>query len=97
MPNLASPLVGVVEELWRYPVKSMLGEQLNATEITERWTGGGSRVRAARHIRRQDRNREESAEVAESVQLRGRADWCCYGRREAAGRANHASGRHHQH
>ena len=35
MPNPASPLVGVVEELWRYPVKSMLGEQLTATEITE--------------------------------------------------------------
>src|SRR5216683_3255157 len=35
MPNPASPLVGVVEELWRYPVKSMLGEQLTATEVTE--------------------------------------------------------------
>src|SRR2546429_657474 len=27
---------GVVEELWRYPVKSMLGEELNETELTER-------------------------------------------------------------
>jgi hypothetical protein len=35
MPNSASTLVGVVQELWRYPVKSMLGEQLTATEIME--------------------------------------------------------------
>jgi uncharacterized protein YcbX len=35
MPYPASTLVGVVEELWRYPVKSMIGEQLTATEVTE--------------------------------------------------------------
>jgi MOSC domain-containing protein len=35
MPNSASTFVGVVEELWRYPVKSMIGEQLNATEVSE--------------------------------------------------------------
>jgi uncharacterized protein YcbX len=33
--NSASTFVGVVEELWRYPVKSMIGEQLNATEVSE--------------------------------------------------------------
>ena len=27
---------GTVVGLWRYPVKSMMGEELNATEITER-------------------------------------------------------------
>jgi uncharacterized protein YcbX len=32
---MASASLGVVEELWRYPVKSMLGEQLTTTEITE--------------------------------------------------------------
>src|SRR5205814_274892 len=33
----ASPTTsGSVVSLWRYPVKSMLGEELNATEITER-------------------------------------------------------------
>ena len=31
-----STLVGVVEELWRYPVKSMLGEPLTATEVSGR-------------------------------------------------------------
>ena len=35
MPNTVSTLVGIVEELWRYPVKSMIGEQLTATEVTE--------------------------------------------------------------
>jgi uncharacterized protein YcbX len=28
--------LGSVVSLWRYPVKSMMGEELNATEITER-------------------------------------------------------------
>jgi uncharacterized protein YcbX len=35
MPNSTSSTVGVVEELWRYPVKSMLGEQVTTTEVTE--------------------------------------------------------------
>src|ERR1700732_23362 len=35
MANPASTLVGEVAELWRYPVKSMLGEQLTATDVTE--------------------------------------------------------------
>src|SRR5207245_4045237 len=34
MPNPQSTLIGVIEELWRYPVKSMLGEQLTAAEVT---------------------------------------------------------------
>jgi len=33
MPNQQ---VGVVEELWRYPVKSMLGEQVTASEVAQR-------------------------------------------------------------
>ena len=28
--------VGSVVALWRYPVKSMMGEELNATDVTER-------------------------------------------------------------
>jgi uncharacterized protein len=31
-----SALIGVVEELWRYPVKSMLGEQVTASEVADR-------------------------------------------------------------
>jgi uncharacterized protein YcbX len=33
MPNVTE---GSVASLWRYPVKSMLGEELSATEVTER-------------------------------------------------------------
>src|SRR6202162_2167761 len=33
MPNATQ---GSVASLWRYPVKSMLGEELSATEVTER-------------------------------------------------------------
>ena len=31
---------GTVAGLWRYPVKSMMGEELNATEVTERGVVG---------------------------------------------------------
>ena len=36
MSNAAQPELGSVVSLWRYPVKSMLGEELSASEITER-------------------------------------------------------------
>lgn len=34
---------GAVAGLWRYPVKSMMGEELNATEVTERGLAGDRR------------------------------------------------------
>jgi uncharacterized protein len=36
MSDTAQTELGSVVSLWRYPVKSMMGEELNATEITER-------------------------------------------------------------
>ena len=36
MLDSASTAVGTVVSLWRYPVKSMMGEELNATEVTDR-------------------------------------------------------------
>ncbi len=36
MSNAVQTEVGSVVSLWRYPVKSMMGEELNATEVTER-------------------------------------------------------------
>jgi uncharacterized protein YcbX len=36
MPSGPSSSTGSVVALWRYPVKSMLGEELNATEVTRR-------------------------------------------------------------
>jgi hypothetical protein len=35
---------GVVVGLWRYPVKSMMGEDLNAADVTERGLIGRDRV-----------------------------------------------------
>ena len=36
MSNAAPIELGAAVSLWRYPVKSMMGEELNATEVTER-------------------------------------------------------------
>ena len=36
MASTAGTVVGSVVSLWRYPVKSMMGEELNATDVTER-------------------------------------------------------------
>ena len=36
MSNEAQTELGSVVSLWQYPVKSMMGEELNATEVTER-------------------------------------------------------------
>src|SRR2546426_874397 len=36
MANTTQFEIGSVASLWRYPVKSMMGEELNATEVTER-------------------------------------------------------------
>jgi uncharacterized protein YcbX len=36
MPNSTPTVLGSVVSLWRYPVKSMLGEELNASEVTPR-------------------------------------------------------------
>jgi len=36
MSSAAAKLVGSIVSLWRYPVKSMMGEELNAVEVAER-------------------------------------------------------------
>jgi uncharacterized protein YcbX len=36
MANTVAVALGSVVSLWRYPVKSMMGEELNATDVTER-------------------------------------------------------------
>jgi len=36
MSDTAQMELGLVGSLWRYPVKSMMGEELNATDVTER-------------------------------------------------------------
>ena len=36
MSQAAQPPIGSVVSLWRYPVKSMMGEELNAAAVDER-------------------------------------------------------------
>src|SRR5207249_9730811 len=36
MPTTTQVEIGSVVSLWRHPVKSMMGEELNATTVTER-------------------------------------------------------------
>src|SRR5215813_14334806 len=36
MANAVQGSIGSVVSLWRYPVKSMMGEELNAADVTER-------------------------------------------------------------
>src|SRR3954452_16191829 len=38
--NQAQTATGTVVSLWRYPVKSMLGEELNSSYVTERGLAG---------------------------------------------------------
>jgi hypothetical protein len=40
MSNPTNPVLGSVATLWRYPVKSMMGEELNATAISGRGVAG---------------------------------------------------------
>jgi uncharacterized protein len=42
-PSPSAEAEGSVAALWRYPVKSMLGEELNASEVTERGLVGDRR------------------------------------------------------
>jgi uncharacterized protein YcbX len=40
MPATATATAGTIQEIWRFPVKSMLGEQLRSAEVTERGLAG---------------------------------------------------------
>src|SRR6266571_5098144 len=42
MSDATQTELGAVVSLWRYPVKSMMGEELNASEVTERGLLGDS-------------------------------------------------------
>jgi uncharacterized protein len=35
MPEAAQNILGSIVSLWRYPIKSMLGEELNAADVTK--------------------------------------------------------------
>jgi uncharacterized protein len=43
MSNKAQRAVGTVASLWDYPVKSMLGEEIDAADVTDRGLLGDRR------------------------------------------------------
>ncbi len=47
----SSERVGTIRALWRYPVKSMLGEELDAVDLGEGGVVGSGRVRLAQPSR----------------------------------------------
>ena len=61
-------VLGSIVSLWRYPVKSMMGEELNATEVTK--TGLiGDRAYALIDSLDGKGNRQEPAEMAHVIRL----------------------------
>jgi uncharacterized protein len=73
--------IGSVVSLWRYPVKSMLGEEINATEVTERGLLGDrayalmdpatGKVVSAKNPRKWERLLDFHAALAESPRRNG--------------------------
>ena len=67
MANTTQIELGSVVSLWRYPVKSMMGEELNGAEVTERGLLGDRCLCPPGFVHREDRECQESAEVAEPL------------------------------
>ena len=66
MSNVAE-VVGSVVSLWRYPVKSMMGEELNAAELSDRGLVGDRQCALVDRSTGQGCQREESQEVADAA------------------------------
>ncbi len=95
MPNATEMDVGSVGYLWRYPIKSMMGEELNAIAVTERGLLGdrayalmdpstGKVASAEKHLKRHYRR---PGSGAKSCRRRGQesggvADSQCNSRRD---------------
>jgi len=81
MAGTVQSAAGAVVALWRYPVKSMLGEELNAAEVTERGLLGDrvfalmdrstGKVASAKHLGKWSRFFECRAAFFESPQASG--------------------------
>ncbi len=67
-------VLGSIVSLWRYPVKSMMGEELNAAEVTGRGLLGDRAYALVDRLRREGCKRQEPAEVAAVVRLPRGAD-----------------------
>jgi uncharacterized protein len=64
-------VVGFVARMWRFPVKSMSGEQLPEVEVTERGVLGDS-LCAHRHGHGEGREREECEAVSRPAELQSK-------------------------
>jgi hypothetical protein len=72
MSNAAQNELGSVVPLWRYPIKSMMGEELNATEVTKRgllWDRAYALVDRSDGRRRPPRTRENGRASSISARL----------------------------
>ena len=81
--------VGAVAALWRYPVKSMMGEELNSCEVTGRGLLGDRQFAVVDRATGKVGGGQEPQEVGKLLRLPGRL------RPAAAGRSGHAPGPDH--
>jgi len=81
--GMTRTLVGVVASLWRYPVKSMLGEQLESAEVISKgllgdrsfalWDIQTERIASAKNPKKWAKLLGFQAELVETPQLNGRS------------------------
>ena len=62
-------VLGSVVSLWPYPVKSMMEEEVNASEATKFGLLGDRVYGARRQLRREGCKRQKPAEVTHAVRL----------------------------
>jgi len=65
----AQSILGSIASVWRYPVKSMMGEELNAAKVTKGGLLAGSRLRAHRPLGREGCERQESTQMAAALRF----------------------------
>ncbi len=94
MPNAPQ---GSVVSLWRYPVKSMLGEEFTTIEATERGLLGDRAYARVDSVRWQGRHRQEPEEVADAFRLPRNLHRTAAFRGECASGPHHPAGWHHRH
>ena len=91
-PSSSGPLhVGSVAALWRYPVKSMMGEELNSSEVTGRGLLGDRQFAVVDRSTGKVRGGQEPAQVGQLLRLPGRLRPAARGRRDDAASPDHAS------
>ena len=93
MMSSTQSVVGSIVSLWRYPVKSMMGEELNASEVTR----GGllEIVFTHRHSDERSQTAKNSAEVAAAFNFARQTDALATGVKDVTG-SHHPARWHHR-